>query len=243
MDDVVSTLDLSKSGEELLADLAHRLNEAGSWNWMASFPISHVHNAERIKSDEVRHRLIATGLVGTDGVLKEALPLMTISTLKEISPTLLQTASLVPCRPGAYLTQLPYAPKREGDYWRRLQTADFAEAVIDLDIVPSSETTAAWIEHELQHSDIGQWQVEKALRDAVRSKKENTPLRQKPYIWMTVVEGAPSENVSNVEAMLRHYFGQDVLCQNTQDKSGSFCMGFSHKLDAISLRTFFKKKS
>jgi len=238
--EALSAIDLSVADDEVITTLARRLSEKGGLSWLPEFPISYVHNADRIKSEAEKASLKRAGWLKADGTVREGLTRAEIAALSAAFPELVQTTALAPCRPDADLDRLPYAPKREGDFWKRLQSADFLEAAVDLDIVPAARTTPEWIEHELQNSDVGQWQAEKALRDAVRSKKENTPLRQKPYIWITVVEGAVPGEDGQAEAMLRHYFGDNVV--SGAMRGGCFVLGAVSRLDDMVLRKFYKKR-
>lgn len=221
--------------------LAACLNDAGEWNWVPSLPVAYIHNAERIKSVSLQKRLTGEGWTDQDGRVREGLTRSEIMRMADTDiEAVVQEASLAPCLKDALMDRLPFAPKRAGDYWKRLDSADFLAAVIDMDIRTAGEVSPQWIAQALEQSDAGQWQAETALRDAVRSKKENTPLRGKPFIWVTVISGAGEKDAGEVVNMLGHYFGENLLQGAMQ--GGCFVIGYSEELNGVSLRTFYKKR-
>lgn len=234
----LTSTDIAGLNDDLRSVLARKLSKEEGTVWVPRFPVSYIHDANRIKSDRERNYLNSAGWTDADGIVKAGATFLELDGLYQDEPALLQTMALAHCKHDADLDHLSFVPKREGDYWKRLQDADFLMTVADLDIVPAAGTTSEAIAHELERSAIGQWRVEKALRDAVRSKKENPALRQKPYLWITVVEGAESEE-GHVEKMLRHYFGDNVFTGRM--KGACFRLGYIGKLDDMVLRTFYKK--
>lgn len=226
--------------DTLCQALAICLKDADALHWVPALPVAYIHNAKRMKSDVLQKRLIREGWVGQDDKIREGMSRSEIMQMAgHDAGVLVQAASIAACLNGAPPDCLPFSAKRSGDYWKRLKSADFLAAIIEIDVRPAMEVSPEWIARALAETDAGQWQAETALRDAVRSKKENTPLRGKPFVWVSVISGAEEKDAGEVNSMLRHYFGEAL--RHGIMPGGYFVMGYSEALNDISLRTFYKK--
>ncbi|MGB5964900.1 MAG: hypothetical protein WBF77_05835 [Sulfurimonadaceae bacterium] len=216
--------------------LMEQLNES-NFSWVKDLPISIVHKKEKLKDPTSVEYLLANDFFDDTGCSGNHYELSQLKSMHNASKSSFQTIDLAVLTKGSKMDRLEFQNKRPNDFWKRLQNIETIEAMIGLQHIDSSRCRDGVIDRELEESSNGQWSIESDLRDAMRSKKENSGLRAKPFIW--VVTKQPDKNpVDHIEMMLRHYFGENVV--HGRGKMESY-IGYMDELDAISLREFYKK--
>ena len=223
----------SPTAEDLISHL-----EDGRFTWIADLPISVVYQREKLKASEARDFLQADHFFDETGFSKTVYELVQLQNLCRGAKNAFQTADLAIMERETDMSCLLFHNKRPNDYWKRLTNLDAVKAIAGLDRVDAAECSSAVIKKELKECANGQWQVESRLRNAMRSKKENTDLRSKPFIWIVVKEQGSREHVDHVAMMLKHYFGENLL----QGRGNAdYYIAYMEELNAVSLRAFYKK--
>ncbi len=221
-------------GEQVCSVLSANLNGRSGYIFRCGYPISVIHERERIKDAAVAHAL--QDHFDEEGFTPLVWEREALESYVQSSQGYLQSIDMAILSDDAQ--RLEFQNKRPKDYWKRLKSVEGIEAIVDIDVTVPEETTTSYIKKQLMESSNGQWPLESDLRDAMRSKKENGGLRHKPFIWVVVIDGGTSEHVV---AMARHYFGSNVLSGTLGSSTSSYVMGYMPTLDAISLRKFYQK--
>lgn len=221
----------------LLAEaLVQELRESG-FSFVKALPISIVHTKEKLKESDTSLSLTENDFFDDAGYSRSAYDRSLLTRIYHASKSSFQAIDLAVLAKESKLERLEFQSKRPNDFWKRLQNIEAVEAMIGLQHVESSRCSDGAIEREVKGSSSGQWGVESELRDAMRSKKENSGLRMKPFIWVVTKErtGGP---VDNVGMLLHHYFGGNVV---HGEGVWDFYIGYMETLNGISLREFYKK--
>ncbi len=113
-------------------------------------------------------------------------------------------------------TKQTFKFKREKDYWKKLETRNDYEAVVECSFF-SPDTPLCKIE------TIG--------RDIMRSRKEVPSVGLKGFVW--VVHIGPQENLDSLFAL---YFKEDYITLN-QDES-KYYIGWTESLKGLDMRNF-----
>jgi len=217
--------------------LMHHL-ETSRFFWIKDLPVSVVNRREKLKDRDVAGYLQEQGLFDDEGNTLPTLERSALTRLYSDVKSAFQTIDLAVASTAADLESLVYFNKRPNDYWKRLKNTENIDAMVGLQYVRNDRCSDRAIAKEIEESINGQWGVESDLRDAMRSKKENSGLREKPFVWVVVKERRGDETVDHVELLLQHYFGDNVV--KGTGKS-DYYIGYSKTLDAVSLREFYKK--
>lgn len=233
----LSKMVCSSEGTTVEEALAEHCRES-RFAWITDLPISMVHKREKLKDTSTAAFLNANNFFDNSGCAANRYTLSYLKHLYGEQKSVFQTIDLAVLTKGSDMDALMFESKRPNDYWKRLQNVEPIEAMIGLQYVDSASCSEEMIERALVECSNGQWQIESQLRDAIRSKKENSGLREKPFIWVVLKEHDDSGAVDHIAKMLQHYFGNNVI-----HKTGAkaFYIGYMPTLNAISLREFYKK--
>lgn len=212
--------------------------QVSNYTWVSDLPISIVHREKKLKADTVRNYLLANDFFDNTGSSDTVQGLQKLERMAREMRKAFQTIDLAALESHAAMDKLTFQNKRPNDFWKRLKNANAVKALVGLQYVDSSDCSDDFIKAVLQETINGQWPVESALRDAIRSTKENSALRSKPFVWVVIQTQTDQGDVDNVAKMLRHYFGANVV-----EGRGNvhFYIGCMDELNAISLREFYKK--
>ncbi len=223
----------STAGESLMEHL-----QGSGYSWVSDLPISIVHREEKLKAGQVREFLLANGFFDDAGFSETENDLTTLKSMAKATKNAFQTIDLAVLDSDAKIEKLTFHNKRPNDFWKRLKNVDALKAMIGLQCVDSSDCRDSAIEAALHENINGQWPVESRLRDAMRSTKENSDLRCKPFVWAIIKTEAEQEPVDHITMLLRHYFGGNVVEGRGNVR---FYIGYREELNTISLREFYKK--
>jgi hypothetical protein len=212
--------------------------EESHFSWIADLPISVVHQKEKLKVSGANDYLQAAHFFNEAGFSQTEYDLAALQSHCRVAKSAFQTVDLAVVEHGAEMCRLLFESKRPNDFWKRLKSVDAVKAMAGIECVDAAECIDAAIERELEESENGQWQIESRLRDAMRSKKENTDLRNKPFVWIVVKEQGEREAVDHIAMMLQHYFGANLVLGHC---NADYYIGYMDELNAVSLREFYKK--
>lgn len=231
-----------RSGERACPVLSEVLQQQSEGRWECDFPVSVLHGKARIREEGVADALERLKLFDGEGHTPGEWSRELLAAYAAKAPDYLQRIGLVALT--GEMERFVFANKRPQDFWKRLQNVGPIEAMVELALPGSDAVSDDAVARQLQESANGQWELESALRDAMRSKKENGALRQKPFVWIALVAKRAPEargESGHVVALARHYFGGNVHTGRTGDGRYDFVIGFMPRLAAVSLRHFYKK--
>jgi hypothetical protein len=134
---------------------------------------------------------------------------------------------------------LTFTAKRPHDFWKRLSSVEHIKALVSVLDVSSKHCTDSFIETSVRESKKGQWSVEAELRDAMRANKENRDLGVKPFIIL-LSKDYVEEETDHLQALLKHYFFDDVVCLTDKEKTVSYYLGFHQHMGEIGMRYFYR---
>lgn len=136
-------------------------------------------------------------------------------------------------------SQLTFTAKRPNDFWKRLSSVDVVQAMVSFLCVSAQECSDTFIDESIKKSDKGQWSVETQLRDAMRANKENKDLGRKPFIIIMCKE-LVNEPVDHTQALLKHYFHDNVEVITSKDKKLNYYIAFNEHMGDIGMRYFYR---
>jgi hypothetical protein len=221
------------AAESLIGEL-----QGSRYAWVSDLPISIVHREEKLKAGQVRAFLLANGFFDDAGFSEIEQDLGRLKSRVQAMKSAFQTIDLAVLEGDAKMEKMTFQTRRPHDYWKRLNNVDALKAMVGLQCVDGSACRESSIEAALHESSNGQWPVESRLRDAMRSTKENSGLRCKPFVWVVIKTEAEHEPIDHIAMMLKHYFGSNVVEGRGNVR---FYIGYMEELDAVSLREFYKK--
>ena len=243
MENIINALRkaLQKATEESDAPTADALLynlETGRFFWVGDLPVSIVHRREKLKARVTAACLQEKGFFDGEGRSLPGWERVALTSLQREAKSAFQTIDLAVTSTAAALESLVFRNKRPNDYWKRLENVENIAAMVGLQYVGNDRCSDAAVATEMAHNANGQWGVESKLRDAMRSKKENSGLREKPFVWVIVKERGGEEVADHIARLLHHYFGDNVVKGTGR---ADYYIGYSRTLDAVSLRAFYKK--
>lgn len=198
--------------------LAHQLVQTlegqTALDWIADYPVALVHTRDRLKDPGLIDRLDALNLFNADGTTIKAPNAGQLAALHEQAADAMQYATLAVLQPETPAPQ--FANKHDGDFWKKLLSAEGMRAIIEIDSFGSDDTACL---------------VESSLRDIIRKRKEVHALKPVPFIWLAV---APQSHLTVPVAT--HYFGHDTFTFTHLDRQ--ITIAWSPSLGAINMRTF-----
>jgi len=227
----------TESGVPNAASLAGKL-VGTPYVWISDLPISIVHRREKVKDAEAADWLQEQGFFDEEGCSHAAWERGALTELCSGGKSAFQTLDLAVASDAAGLGDLVFRNKRPNDYWKRLQNVGAIEAMVGLQYAGGGCCSDKEIARQVEESANGQWGIESDLRDAIRSKKENSGLREKPFVWIVIKAEEGEEATDHIALLLHHYFGDNVVKGRGES---DFYIGYSDTLNEISLREFYKK--
>jgi len=217
--DFIEELKIVLTSHSVLIDAKqslHLLFTRTAYGCERNYPVAIVHEESRIKDADALAYFKENYLLDEDGLSFEEYPQDDLNHIYAHAPKYLQTV-------GFMLTstkELPhptFSNKFKHDYWKKIQSVEGLEAVIDISaLTPTSSACEA----------------EDALRAIIRKRKEVHQLKKISFIWIVEVIG---EN-KNVSTVMRHYFEEDTIILKNGRKT--FYVGWSTPLQSINMRYF-----
>lgn len=180
------------------------------------YPVAIVHEAKRIKEDDALQYFKTNYLLDEDGFSFDEYPKDDLANISYHAPKYIQTANFM----LATTKEVPHPTfynKLKGDYWKKIQSVEGLEAVID--ISPLAQNA----------SDC---EAEEALRAIIRKRKEVHQLKKIAFVWIVEING---EN-KNIPTVMKHYFEDNAMVVKNARKT--YYMGWSDPLQDINMRYF-----
>ena len=180
------------------------------------YPVAVVHEAKRIKEEDALQYFKANYLLDEEGLSYTEYPRDDLSNISIYAPKYIQNAGFM-LSTTKDIPHPTFINKFKHDYWKKIQSVEGLEAVIDISAL-SPDTSAC--------------EAEEALRAIIRKRKEVHQLKQIAFVWIVAI---PGEN-THIGTVMKHYFEEDVMLVKNGRKT--YYLGWSTPLQGINMRYF-----
>jgi hypothetical protein len=199
-----------------IKETLHLLFDESSYGWSKDYPVAIVHEKTRIKESSTLDFFTQNNLIDEEGFTPCTYDNTQIDKIVTNAPSYIQRVNYIVAQTKT-IPQPLFFNKFKHDYWKKIQSVEGLEAVVDV-------TELA--------SHTGKCEAEAALRAIIRKRKEVHQLKKLTFVWIVETEGNPV----NIEAVLQHYFKEAYRLIQNGDKT--YCMGWSSPLQSINMRYF-----
>ncbi len=180
------------------------------------YPVAIVHDAKRIKEEDTLRYFKSNSLLDADELSYDEYPKDDLDNISYYAPKYIQTVGFM-LATTKDVPQPTFFNKLKGDYWKKIQSVEGLEAVIDISHLSP------------EASDC---EAEDALRAIIRKRKEVHELKKIAFVWIVEING---EN-KNIQTVMKHYFEDNVMVVENAKKT--YYMGWSTPLQDINMRYF-----
>ena len=180
------------------------------------YPVAIVHEAKRIKEEDILQYFKKNHLLDEDGLSFSEYPKDDLANIAYYAPKYIQNVSFM-LATTKDVPQPTFFNKLKGDYWKKIQSIEGLEAVID--ISPLSE-------------DASDCEAEVALRAIIRKRKEVHELKKIVFVWIVEINGKNG----NIPTVMKHYFEDKSMVVENAKKT--YYMGWNTPLQDINMRYF-----
>jgi len=208
-------IDSLKDALQTQSDLVEVLNTTSALCWQADYPVAVVHEARRIKEEEVVSLLEKEKLLNAEGFTPKVWDETMLEKMKELAPDYVKEVSMLVHRFARH-SEFTFEEKREKDYWKK---------VVD------DGSFVATVEHSVYTEGAEICEIESDLRDLMRSSKEVPSLKEIGFIW--IVE-APMN--MEVDKILAHYYQKNWMMVIAKEKT--VYIGWHGRLGSVDMRHF-----
>ena len=199
-----------------IKDTLHLSFDDSSYGWSKDYPIALVHEKTRITEPTTLTFFTQNNLLDKEGFTPCVYTDTQIEKIVTHAPSYIQRVNYIVAQTKA-IPQPLFFNKFKHDYWKKIQSVDGLEAVVDVTVL------------ERQTTDC---EVETSLRAIIRKRKEVHQLKNLTFAWIVEIEGDPR----NIETVLKHYFEEDYTLVKNVEKT--YCLGWSSPLQSINMRYF-----
>jgi len=180
------------------------------------YPVAIVHEAKRIKEDDALNFFKENYLLDEDGYSFDEYPKDDLVRISTYTPKYIQNVGFI-LATTKDVPQPTFFNKFKGDYWKKIQSVEGLEAVIDISPLTS---------------DTSDCEAEDALRAIIRKRKEVHQLKKIAFVWIVEING---EN-ANVNTVMKHYFEENIM--EVKNGRKTYYVGWSTPLQSINMRYF-----
>lgn len=199
-----------------IKDSLSLLFNESNYGCQKDYPVAVVHEKTRITEPSSLAFFTQNNLLDTEGFTPCAYDDTQIEQIVSQAPSYIQRVNYIVAK-SKTIPKPTFFNKFKHDYWKKIQSVDGLEAVIDVTVL-SEETTDC--------------EVEASLRAIIRKRKEVHQLKKLTFIWIVETEG---ENPS-IETVLQHYFKEDYTV--VKNAGRTYYIGWSTPLQSINMRYF-----
>ncbi len=199
-----------------IKDSLSLLFNESNYGCQKDYPVAVVHEKTRITEPSSLAFFTQNNLLDTEGFTPCAYDDTQIEQIVSQAPSYIQRVNYIVAK-SKTIPKPTFFNKFKHDYWKKIQSVDGLEAVIDVTVL-SEETTDC--------------EVEASLRAIIRKRKEVHQLKKLTFIWIVETEG---ENPS-IETVLQHYFKEDYTV--VKNAGRTYYIGWSTPLQSIKMRYF-----
>jgi uncharacterized pyridoxal phosphate-containing UPF0001 family protein len=199
-----------------MKETLHLLFDESSYGWSKDYPVAIVHEKTRIKEPSTLDFFTQNDLIDEEGFTPYTYDDAQIEKIVTNAPSYIQRVNYIVAQTKTIPKPL-FFNKFKHDYWKKIQSVEGLEAVIDVSVL---------------ERDTSACEAEETLRAIIRKRKEVHQLKKLTFVWIVETEGNPE----NIEAVLKHYFEEAYTLIQNVDKT--YCMGWSKPLQSINMRYF-----
>ena len=210
-----TTLQQAPSNLEIKSAL-ETLFKKSHYGCQKAYPLAVVHEKTRITDPAALAFFAEHNLLDHEGFTPGIYEDAQIEQIVLHAPAFIQRADYIVAKSKAIPTPT-FFNKFKHDYWKKIQSVDGLEAVIDVTLLNKETTTC---------------ETEASLRAIIRKRKEVHQLKKLSFVWIAEVD---AEN-SAIETVLQHYFKEDHTTIKHKEKV--YYMGWSTPLQSINMRYF-----
>ncbi len=180
------------------------------------YPVAVVHETSRIKEENALTYFKKNYLLDDEGLTLEEYPRDDLTNISLYTPKYIQNVGFI-LSTTKDVPHPTFFNKFKHDYWKKIQSVEGLEAVIDISTLSP---------------DTNSCEAEEALRAIIRKRKEVHQLKKISFAWIVEITG---EN-SHIETVMKHYFEDDVILVKNGRKT--YYLGWSTPLQSINMRYF-----
>ena len=180
------------------------------------YPVAVVHESSRIKEEDALSYFKENHLLDDEGLSYEEYPRDDLSRISLHTPKYIQNVGFI-LSTSKDVPHPTFFNKFKHDFWKKIQSVEGLEAVIDISILSP---------------DASDCEAEEALRAIIRKRKEVHQLKKIAFVWIVEITG---EN-SHIKTVMKHYFEDDVMVVKNGRKT--YYLGWSTPLQSINMRYF-----
>jgi hypothetical protein len=219
MPDFIKDLEVILSSHTSLIDVKkslHILFTNTPYGCEKQYPVAVVHEQSRIKEEDALQYFKKNYLLDDDGLTYEEYGRDDLENLSLHAPKYIQNVGFM-LSTTKEMPEPTFSNKFTHDYWKKLQSVEGLEAVIEISPLSS------------QSSDC---EAEEALRAIIRKRKEVHQLKKIAFVWIVEING---EN-PQLPTVMKHYFEEDVMV--VKNAAITYYVGWSTPLQKINMRYF-----
>ncbi len=180
------------------------------------YPVAVVHEQTRITEPSSLTFFTQNNLIDEEGFTPCSYDDTQIAQIVSTAPSYIQRVNYIVAQNKA-IPKPTFFNKFKHDYWKKIQSVDGLEAVIDVTVLPEQTTDC---------------EGEASLRAIIRKRKEVHQLKKLTFVWIVETQG----HSTSIETVLKHYFQEDYTLVKNAEKT--YCIGWSNPLQSINMRYF-----
>ncbi|MCO4844638.1 MAG: hypothetical protein KC427_01310 [Sulfurovum sp.] len=194
----------------------HLLFNESHYGCQKDYPVAVVHEQTRIKEPFSITFFTQNNLLDEEGFTPCAYDDTQIEQIVANTPSYIQRVNYIVSQNKA-IPKPTFFNKFKHDYWKKIQSVDGLEAVIDVTVLPEQTTDC---------------EAEASLRAIIRKRKEVHQLKKLTFVWVVETKGQSA----SIETVLKHYFQEDYTLVKNAEKT--YYIGWSSPLQSINMRYF-----
>ena len=199
-----------------IKDALHLLLNESSFGCQKEYPVAVVHEQTRITDPSSLAFFTQNDLIDNEGFTPCVYDDTQIEQIVSHAPSYIQRVNYIVAKSNT-IPKPTFFNKFKHDYWKKIQSVDGLEALIDVTVLADNTTEC---------------EAEASLRAIIRKRKEVHQLKKLTFVWI-----AETENQStSIETVLKHYFKDDHTIVKNAEKS--YYIGWSTPLQSINMRYF-----
>ncbi|UPT77706.1 hypothetical protein MN086_00850 [Sulfurovum sp. XGS-02] len=194
----------------------HLCFNESTYGCQKAYPVAIVHEKTRITDPVSLTFFTQSNLIDTEGFTPCTYDDTQIEQIVAHAPDYIQRVNYMVASSKS-IPKPAFFNKFKHDYWKKIQSVDGLEAVIEVTVL-ADDTTAC--------------EAEASLRAIIRKRKEVHQLKKLTFVWIVEIEGQSN----SIERVLKHYFKEDYTVIRNAEKS--YYLGWSTPLQSINMRYF-----
>ena len=180
------------------------------------YPVAIVHEKNRIKEEVALAYFKENYLLDEEGLTYDEYPRDDLDRMTLNIPKYIQNVGFM-FSTEKDMPHPTFANKFNHDYWKKIQSVEGLEAVVDISALTPTSTAC---------------EAEDALRAIIRKRKEVHQLKKITFVWIVEINGKNT----HIDTIMKHYFEEDVMTVKNGRKT--YYVGWSSPLQNINMRYF-----